>query len=147
MFHHVNDPVTTATGTRVPGLRFTDPRVHALLCALVLFRLLPDGFTNRDLRTHVSNLLGIEQLNAGQMTYDLRRLCAHGLIRRRPHSHRYTVTDTGLADALFLTRLHDRLLATGIDQATSTHPNPLAKASTAYDTALEALLTESGLTA
>lgn len=148
-FHDVNDPLTTPTGTRVPGLRFTEPRVHALLCALVLFRLLPDGFTNRDLRGHVADLLGAspEDVSSGQITYDLRRLSTHGLIQRRPHSHRYTVTDTGLAHALFLTRVHDRLLATGMDQATSPHPNRLASATTAYQTALQALLTKTGLAA
>lgn len=148
-FHEVNDPVTTPTGTRVPGLRFTDPRVHALLRALLLFRLLPHGFTNRDLRTHVADLLGVstEEVSSGQITYDLRRLRLHRLIERRPHSHRYTLTDAGLTHALFLTRVHDRILTTGMDQTTSTHPNPLARASTAYDTALQDLITESGLPA
>ena len=50
------------------------------------------------------------------MTYDLRRLRQHGLIERIPHSFRYQVTDTGLARALFLTRLHDRFLRTGLAQ-------------------------------
>ncbi len=33
--------------------------------------------------------LPAEQVTAGQMTYDLRRLRAHGLIARIPHTHRY----------------------------------------------------------
>ena len=33
-------------GQRGPALRFGDPRVQALLSALVVFRLLPDGFSN-----------------------------------------------------------------------------------------------------
>src|SRR5213079_2850425 len=40
-------------GRRAAALRFGDPRVHALLAALVVFRLLPNGFANRDLRAHV----------------------------------------------------------------------------------------------
>lgn len=106
----------TATGTRVAGLRFADPRAQAVLHALLVFRLLPDGFTNPDLRALVAPLPGKDtsQISAGQMTYDLRRLRAHGLITRLPHSHRYHVTDTGFHDALFLTRVHDRLLRTGL---------------------------------
>jgi hypothetical protein len=46
----VTDPVHTSTGQRVAGMRFTDPRVQALLSVLCLFRLLPQGFTNKDLR-------------------------------------------------------------------------------------------------
>jgi hypothetical protein len=54
----INAPVITPAGTRIPGLRYTDERVQALLSALCAFRLLPNGFTNRDLRTHLAQLLG-----------------------------------------------------------------------------------------
>ena len=84
-------------GQRAPALRFGDPRVLALLGALLVFRLLPRGFSNRDLREHVAPLLGMapEEFSAGQMTYDLRRLRLHGLIGRVPGSHRYQLTDFG----------------------------------------------------
>ena len=42
-------------GQRVAALRFLDPRVWALFCALVLFRLRPAGFNARDLRQHVAS--------------------------------------------------------------------------------------------
>ena len=81
-----------------------------------MFRLLPRGFANRDLRPILAQLLGVpaESITPGKMTYDLRRLRQHGLIERIPHTFRYQVTDTGLAQALFLTRLHDRFLRTGL---------------------------------
>lgn len=41
-------------GQRVSGLKFADPVVLAVLTALLLFRLLPQGFSNRDLRDHVA---------------------------------------------------------------------------------------------
>ncbi|WP_322759027.1 hypothetical protein [Frankia sp. Cr2] len=93
-FTAVHDPITTSGGQRIPGLRFTDPRVHALLCALLVFRLLPHGFTNRDLRDILAPLLGRQPatMTSGQMIYDLRRLRLHGLIERIPHTHRYQVT-------------------------------------------------------
>ena len=72
VFSAVNDPIITAEGNRIAGLRFADPRVHALLCALLVFRLGPNGFTNRDLRALVAQLLGkdLHTLSAGQL--DLR---------------------------------------------------------------------------
>jgi hypothetical protein len=141
--------VITTEGTRIAGLRFADTRAHALLSALVVFRLLPDGFTNRDLRGLVGQLLGKDprQMSAGQITYDLRRLRAHGLITRLPHTHRYHVTDTGLHHALFLTRAHDRLLRTGLAQLTDPEPGPLLTASRRYQTAIDKLAQESGLAA
>jgi hypothetical protein len=37
----------------------------------------------------------------GQISYDLRRLRAHQIIERIPHSYNYQVTDDGLFTALF----------------------------------------------
>jgi hypothetical protein len=103
-------------GQRAPALRFLDPRVLALFCALVLFRLLPEGFRARDLRQHVAPLLGLppEKLSPGRITYDLRRLRLHGLIERQRHRHRYRVTDAGLRLALFESRLWTRTLRPGL---------------------------------
>jgi len=50
------------------------------------------------------------------MTYDLRRLCLHDLIRRIPGTHRYQVTPQGLRVALFFTRTHARLLRPKLEQ-------------------------------
>lgn len=86
-----------------------------MFAALLLFRLLPRGFTNRDLRQHVGNLLGPDfVMTPGKMTYDLRRLRLHGLIERIPNSHRYRVTDFGFRSALFVTRAYTRLLRPGL---------------------------------
>jgi hypothetical protein len=69
----VTGPVITETGTRVAGLRLTDPRSLALLSILCIFRLLPHGFTNAGLRRHLAPLLGKEpgHMTSGQITYDL----------------------------------------------------------------------------
>jgi len=52
----------------------------------------------------------------GRITYELRRLRLHGLVERIPHTHRYHVTDTGLREALFLSRAHMRLFRPGGDR-------------------------------
>jgi hypothetical protein len=44
-------------------------------------------------------------MTSGQISYDLRRLRAHQIIERIPHSRSYQVTADGLSVALFLTRL------------------------------------------
>jgi hypothetical protein len=57
-FTTLTAPIIHDDGNRVPGLRFGDPRVHALLQALLIHRLLPRGFTNRELRALIAPLLG-----------------------------------------------------------------------------------------
>jgi hypothetical protein len=111
-FHAIQRPRLVDT-QRASGLRFADERVQALLHALVVFRLLPDGFANADLRAHLEPLRG-RKATPGAVTYDLRRLRLHGLIRRIPRTHRYAVTDQGLRYALFFTRTYDRLLRPGL---------------------------------
>ena len=103
-------------GQRASALRFADPRVLALFSALVLFRLLPRGFSNHALREQLAPLQGLpaEQLTPGRMTYDLRRLRLHGLIERIPKTHRYRVTAFGLRTALFFTRTYARVIRPGL---------------------------------
>ncbi|MGH3975835.1 MAG: hypothetical protein ACRDS9_21270 [Pseudonocardiaceae bacterium] len=106
----------TINGRRIPALPTDAARTQALLAALVVFRLLPHGFRNRDLRAHLAPLLGIDPslMTQGRMSYDLRRLRLHGLIERIPATHRYRVTDRGLRTAIFLSRVHTRLLQPGL---------------------------------
>jgi len=136
----------------VAGLRLTDPRSLALLHVLCIFRLLPHGFTNAVLRHHLAPLLGKtpDLMTSGQITYDLRRLRLHGLIERIPHTFRYQVTDTGMRSAQFLTRVHDRLLRTGLAEITDPSPpasTALRAADRAYQAAIDDLTRQAGLAA
>jgi len=100
------DPESQAVlGQRVSGLRFGDPVVLAVMTALLMFRLLPEGFSNRDLHEKVARLLvrSPDDITPGQMTYQLRRLRLRGLILRILGTHRYRITHVGLRTALFYT--------------------------------------------
>jgi hypothetical protein len=103
-------------GQRAAALRFGDPKVQALLHALVMFVFVARGFTNRDLRQDYAVLLGLhaEDITPGRMSYELRRLRLHGLIERIPRTHRYHLTDLGLQTALFYTRVYSRILRPGL---------------------------------
>jgi hypothetical protein len=149
-FAAVHQPIITETGARIPGLRLGDRRAHALLQALLMFRLLPDGFANRDLRALLADLLGTPAISAGQMSYDLRRLRVHGLITRTPRSHRYRLTETGLHHAMLLSHIHTRLLLPGLAQLTDPDPpapSTLRTAARNYQRALDQLTQEAGLAA
>jgi hypothetical protein len=151
-FTAVHDPIVTDDGTRIAGLGLGDRRAHGLLQALLVFRLLPNGFLNRDLRALLAGLLGRgpDEISAGQVSYDLRRLRAHGLITRIPRSHRYRVTDTGPHHAMLITHLHTRVLQPGLAQLTDPEPpapTALRAAARNYQRALDQLTQEAGLAA
>ena len=90
-------------GQRAAAVRFGDERVQALLNALLMFVFVPEGFTNRQLRASLAQLLGLHEhaISPGRMSYELRRLRLHGLIERLPRTQRYRLTEHGLHTALF----------------------------------------------
>jgi hypothetical protein len=114
----VTEPVVV-DDQRAPGLRYGQPRVQALMAALLGFALQVCGFTSSELRERLAPLLGLlpDHLSPGRMTYDLRRLRLHGLIERIPRSHRYRLTQQGIITALFFTRSYARVLRSGCAQA------------------------------
>ena len=114
-FQKLNHPVDI-DGQRASALRFADPKVQALWNALLIFRLLPKGFSNAQLRRHLAELLGKppDQITPGAMTYQLRRLRLHGLIQRIPKTHRYNVTDLGFRAGLFFSKVYSRILRPGV---------------------------------
>jgi hypothetical protein len=122
LFERVSQPYVRE-GQRTGALRFGDLRVMALAGTLCLTVHAVAGFSNRSLRALVPGLLGTPY-TASQMTYDLRRLRLHGLIRRLPRSNTYVLTPDGIRIVLFYTKVHDRLLAPLL--AADHPPAPLA---------------------
>ena len=150
VFRQVTQPCEVA-GQRASALRYGDATVLALLSALLVFRLLPRGLCNHELREHLAPLLGEDPsaLTQGRMTYQLRRLRLHGLIVRRAGTHRYGVTDQGLRIALFFTRSYARVLRPGLSQVTAAdlpEDPPLRCAFTQLECAMDQYVAQAKLT-
>jgi hypothetical protein len=110
IFDEVSRPVTLA-GHRVRALRIGDPADIALLEAIARGEFATAGFRNRDLQRllhPVRRDLSPEHRRqiTGRCGRRIRLLRAHGLVRKVPKSHRYTLTSKGhrLAAALFAAR-------------------------------------------
>ncbi len=147
----ITQPSQTPEGQPAPGLKFGDPRVTALLAALCLFALTPEGLTNRRLRPLVAQLLAgsDDGYTARQMGYDLRRLARKGFIARVKGKLCYTVTPYGRRCALFLTKVHAHVLRPGFHaldpHLVSQAPPPLRTALAAVDAATEGLVANANL--
>jgi len=146
-------PGQTPDGQPAPGLKFGQPRVMAVLGALCLFALAPEGITNRRLQPLVADLLGPADspYTSRQMGYDLRRLARKGLIRRVEGKLCYTLTPYGRRVALFLTKLYGRVIRPGLQaldlRLVAQASPPLRTAFAAIDTATAALIQEARLAA
>lgn len=107
-FERVQQPYARE-GRRTGALRFGDHRAMALAGALCQSLHVVTGITNRSLRALVAGLLDTTY-SPGQASYDLRRLCLHGLIQRVGASYSYELTDDGRRFAVFYTKLGGRVL-------------------------------------
>jgi hypothetical protein len=142
-FEQVTRPSTTDDGLYAPGLRFGDPRVMALMAAIVGFCHLIDGFTNRQLVERTAALLDDRPYTARHATYDLRRLRRKELITKIPHSHRYQLTTVGRRVAVLFTKTYGRVLTPGLSALDLSLPtdlstrSPLARSWRNFERALE----------
>ena len=114
-------PAEVGGGKRVSALPRSNTRVQALLNALISCHLICGGFQNRDLRSRVAQLLGKDEreISTGQMSYDLRRLQGHGLVKKIEGSHRYEVTEEGLQLAMFISQVERRVYQEGLSELCS----------------------------
>jgi hypothetical protein len=138
-------PTQTADGLPAPALKFGQPRVTAVLNALCHFLWTADGLTNGQLRPLVASLLGTPYTTR-QMGYDLRRLRRKGLITRLDAQKRYVLTPYGRRVALFLTKVHARVLRPGLQAIdlsfTAQAPPTLRTTFAALDHAIDAHIAE-----
>ena len=124
-FCQVTRPSTTNDGLYAPGLRFGEPRVMALLPALVGFCFLIRGFTNRQLAERVRGLLQ-SPYTSRQATYDLRRLRRKGLIAKIGGTQRYQLASLGRRVAVLFTKTYGRVLAPGLSRLDPRLPDDVA---------------------
>ncbi len=136
-------------GRRVAALRLGDPRVMALLAALVALAYQPAGFSNAHLRRIVAALLAQseEEYTRARMTYDLERLAGHGLIERVARRHRYRLTPVGLGLAAACTKLADRVLDPLVARCGSAPLSPPGTPWRRLESALDALLKDANIAA
>jgi hypothetical protein len=106
-------PSVSASGRRTPGLHLDDRRLLAVLQALTHFAyLVGQGcFRTADLLQDVQRALNKADYRLSQLRYDLGKLRGKGLVRRRPRTQRYELTQEGYRLAVLYQKLYDRLYA------------------------------------
>jgi hypothetical protein len=146
----VIQPTQTADGRPAAALKWGDPRVMALLAALCQFGWAINGVRHRELRPILARSYRADY-SARQMSYDLRRLVRKGLLARVVGKQTYVLTPLGRRLALFLTKVHARVVEPGLQaldlSLTSHAPPPLRTAFAGLDRAIDQLIDEARLAA
>ena len=136
---------TEVEGKRVSALPRSNTRVQALLNALIGCHLICGGFRNKELKSRMAQLLGKDEreLSTGQMSYDLRRLKGHGLIKKIEGTHRYEVTEEGLRLAMFISQVERRIYQEGLSaicgKANEETPSEIRRAQEMHEKSVRAL--------
>ena len=78
----------------------------------------------KDLRAQRAPLPGRDpgHISPGRMTYDLRRPRLHDMMARALSTHRDRLTPQGLRSALFVARVHSRIMRPGLARIVPTAP-------------------------
>ena len=91
--------------------------MQALWSALLLFQLLPTGFSNRNLRENLAPLLGLPPDDLDTRPHDLPSPPPASSRNDRTYSQKPSIlalTDLGLRTAWFFTRAYSRILRPGL---------------------------------
>jgi hypothetical protein len=107
----LRQPSVSPTGRRTPGLRLDDPRLLAVLQALVSFvHLVGKGcFRTAALLADVRQALAQSEYGLAQLRYDLGKLRAKGLVKRLSGSQEYQLTAEGYRLGVLYLKLYQRL--------------------------------------
>jgi len=109
----LRQPSVSPSGRRVPGMHIDDPRLMAVLQAILCFAYLvgKGGFRTKDLLLDVQNALANPLYTLNQLRYDLSKLRGKGLVARQPGTQRYQVSSEGYRIGIFHLKLYQQMYA------------------------------------
>jgi hypothetical protein len=110
LFQRVALPVIVGR-TKVAGIKIHDTRMMRLMEVLLHGGTQLNGWRTADIHQAVLTAFGIspDAYTLTQLRYDLRKLKAHGLLKRIGRSYCYRLTDKGTKAVLMFTLFHKRV--------------------------------------
>jgi hypothetical protein len=109
----LRQPSISPTGRRVPGLHIDDPRLMAVLQAMMCFAYLVGKgvFRTKDLLADVQRALGNQTYTLNQLRYDLSKLRGKGFVIRLAGTQCYQVSSEGYRIGIFHLKLYQQMYA------------------------------------
>jgi hypothetical protein len=109
----LRQPSISASGRRIPGLHIDDPRLLAVLQAILCFAYLVGKgcFRTKDLLVDVRKALCNPNYTLSQLRYDLSKLRGKGLVARSPGTQAYQLSNEGYRIGFFYLKLYLKMYA------------------------------------
>lgn len=98
--------------SRIGGINTNQPRIRAVMKAVVALSKNPRGFTSSEVSIKVKGILNGSDImyDPRQASYDLKKLRGKDLVQRIEHTHRYEVPRKGLRSMMAYLTLRDKVL-------------------------------------
>lgn len=121
--------------TTVAGIQLDQPRMRAVLQAVLALAPTPNGFAASDLAAKVRQLLGdaAAHYRTRQAAYDLKKLRAKHLVQKLGTSHKYAPTPSGLPAMAALALLREKVIKPVLAGVAKPKPGPKPKGQNPLD--------------
>lgn len=112
--------------TTVAGIHLDQPRMRAVLQAVLALAPAPNGFAASDLAAQVTHILGdpTAPYLPRHAAYDLRKLRAKQLVQKLDHSRKYALTASGLSALPALAILREKIIKPVLASVAKPQPSP-----------------------
>ena len=120
-------PTRTQLGqTTIAGIHLDQPRMRAVLQAVLALAPTPNGFAASDLAAKVREILGDSAAHyaARHAAYDLKKLRAKQLVQKLGNSRKYVPTASGLSALAALTLLREKIIKPVLAGVAKPKPGP-----------------------
>lgn len=127
--------------TRVGGIDLNQPRLRAVIEAVIALAAVPIGFTVSDLAAKVREIMNVEpqQYTARQAAYDLKKLRGKNFVRKLGRSRRYRVIPEGLRSLTALWVLREKVIKPVLAGAAKPKPGPKPRHQSPLDVLYQAI--------
>jgi hypothetical protein len=99
----------TCGNTRIAGIKIQDTRLIRLMETIMHAGICLNGWSSALIHQSVVNAFEIPGYTITQLRYDLRKMKAHGLVKRNGRQYSYILTEKGVKVATMFVLFHKRL--------------------------------------
>lgn len=101
-------PITYGN-SRIAGIKIQDIRMIRLMETIMHTGICLNGWTSEQVHKSLVNAFELSDYTINQLRYDLRKMKAHGLVKRNGRQYSYMLTDKGVKVATMFVLFHKRL--------------------------------------
>ena len=115
----------TCGNTRIAGIKIQDTRLIRLMETIMHTGICLNGWSSAQIHKTIIDSFELPNYTINQLRYDLRKMKAHGLVKRNGRQYSYVLTEKGVNIATMFVLFHKRLFGPLANSLFHHRPNKL----------------------